>query len=328
MRVVSLLPSATEIVCAIGAQDLLVAKSHECDWPAGLADLPSLTDQKIPPGLDAGEIDRRVREQMGSRDEPDAGLYTLNADALEALQPDLILTQDLCEVCSIDLNTVRKVANRIGERTGTTPAVLSLNPGTVEDILDDILRVGEAIGRTDDALATVLRLKDRLFAAQEYVNPYEEGPVVGFLEWTDPLFVAGHWTVQLIERAGGRHPLNETIADESAGAAAGLNQGLRRAGKSLAVPREVFAAVNPRAIIICPCGMDLEAAAAEARTLGEQDWFRALPAVRAGKVAVVDGSQMFNRPGPRVVEAFEWLVGWLQDRPHLIAPDFPWRAIG
>lgn len=326
MRVVSLLPSATEILCAIGAQDLLVAKSHECDWPPGLEHLPSLTDQKIPRGLAAGDIDRLVREQLDPAD-ADASLYTLNADALEALQPDLILTQDLCEVCSIDLNTVREVANRIGERTGQTPAVLSLNPHTVEDILDDLLRVGEAVGRTDDALATVLRLKDRLFAAQEFVNPYEEGPVVGFLEWTDPLFVAGHWTVQLIERAGGRHPLNETIADESAGAAAGLNQGLRRAGKSLAVPREVFAAVNPRAIVVCPCGMALDEAEREARALLEQEWFCALPAVRAGKVAVVDGSQMFNRPGPRVVEAFEWLVGWLQDRPQLIPADFPWRPL-
>lgn len=327
MRVVSLLPSATEILCAIGAQDLLIAKSHECDWPGGLETLPSLTGQKIPPGLPAGEIDGLVRQEL-SESAGGQSLYTLNAGELEALQPDLILTQDLCDVCSIDLNTVREVAARIGERSGRTPEIVSLNPHTVEDILDDHIRVGEAVGLRDRALATVLRMRDRLFAAQEHVNAYEEGPVVGFFEWTDPIFVAGHWTVQLIERAGGRHPLNETIAAEEAGAAAGLSQGLRRAGKSVTVPSEVFSAVKPRAIIVCPCGLTLDEAEREAKLLFEQDWFRALPAVQAGKVAAVDGSQMFNRPGPRVVEAFEWLVGWLQGRPELIPDGFPWRELG
>lgn len=323
-RIVSLLPSATEILCLIGGRDLLVGRSHECDHPPGLEDLPVLTAQRTQhdpaAGIDADAIDRQVRETLAA----DRSLYTLNDDRLADLQPDLILTQDLCEVCSIDLNTVRGVARRLADRGLREPRILSLNPETVEDVLDDILRVGRAAGLESGARDAVVELRTRLLAAQEFVNPYEEGPVVGFLEWTDPLFIAGHWTVQLIERAGGRHPLNPTAPSPDAGAAAGLQQGERRAGKSVGVPPDVFVATRPGALIVCPCGMTLEQARAETDRLAARPWWADLPAVQSDRVAVVDGNQMFNRPGPRLVDAFEWLVGWLHDRPALIPPGFPW----
>ena len=326
MRIVSLLPSATEIVCAIGAGDLLVGRSHECDHPAQVSPLPALTGQKTAydpaSGVDAAEIDRQVRAQL----DQGGSLYTLNAEALRSLQPDLILTQDLCSVCSIDLEAVRRIAADIAPPGGAGPEILSLNPHTIEDVLDDMLRVGQASGREREATDAVVTLRERFQRAQEFVNPYEQGPVVGFLEWTDPLFIAGHWTVQMIERAGGRHPLNETVAGKGQGAAAGMQQGARKAGKSIAVSPEIFCATNPEAIVIAPCGLTLDQATDAARSLALQPWWSRTPAARNGRIAIVDGSQMFNRPGPRLADAFEWLVGWLQGQPQLAPAGFPARA--
>ncbi len=315
-RVVSLLPSATEILCAVGARELLVGRSHECDFPSGLADLPVLTSQAASPST-ASEIDAEVR----SRVRAGLPLYTLDVDLLRSLAPDVIVTQDLCEVCSIDLATVRRAAESMDPR----PRVVSLDPQGLEDVLDDLLRVGEAVGRAADARDRVVRLRERVYRAQEFVNPFDDGPVVAFLEWTDPLFVAGHWTVQLIERAGGRHPWNPTVAKPDSGAAAGLMQTERLAGKSITVTPEALAQAEPEFVVVAPCGLDLDATREAVRDIEGRDWFRSLPAVRNGRVALVDGNQMFNRPGPRLVDAFEWLVGWLQDRPEIIPDGFPWE---
>ncbi len=327
MRVVSLLPSATEILCAIGGRGMLVGRSHECDFPPGL-DVPVLTSTRTgapapgDPRALSIRIDGQVRALLAQR----APLYTLDSDLLAALQPDLILTQDLCSVCSIDLAAVGRVAERLRAGGHADPAILSLNPHTVEDMLDDMIRVGRATGLDAASTAAALSFQQRMLDTQAHVNPYDDGPVVGFLEWTDPLFVAGHWSVQLIERAGGRHPLNPTVAPEDAGAAAGLQQAARRAGKSIAVPPEVFAATRPDWLIVAPCGLSLDEAWDATADLAGHAWFRDLPAVRAGRVAVVDGSQMFNRPGPRLSEAFEWLVSWLQARPELCPAEIPWRV--
>jgi iron complex transport system substrate-binding protein len=329
MRVVSLLPSATEVLCQIGGQGLLVGRSHECDYPAGEQGVTRLPVRApVSTGgaggsgeaIDPAAIDRQVRDQLSSG----ASLYTLDEALLADLRPDLILTQDLCEVCSIDLKAVRAVADRLPSR----PRILSLNPHTVEDVLDDHLRVGEATGLVRQAEAAVVALRERLFRAQEFVSPFAPGPSVAFLEWTDPLFVGGHWTVQLIERAGAHHPLNPTTPAPGTGEAIGPQQAERRAGKSVRVPPEVLVATRPDRIVICPCGVGLPGVRSMAAALAREPWWDALPAVRpgAGRVALVDGNQMFNRPGPRLAEAFEWLVGWIQHRPELIPPGFPWEA--
>lgn len=297
MRVVSLLPSATELLCLAGGADLLVGRSHECDHPASIADVPVLTGQRTVATTSA-DIDRQVRE---ARSSDDAGLYSLDADALAALAPDVILTQDLCDVCSIDLETVRAVAGRLDP----APAIVSLNPASVEDVLDDLLRVGRAIGRERVAHDAMIELRDRYWTAVDYVNPYEDGPEIAFLEWMDPLFVGGHWTPQLIEAAGGRHSLNPAGA------------------RSRQIAPEDLVAAAPDRVIICPCGYDLSAIRRELPTLVEQRWWRALPAVDEGQVVLVDGNQMFNRPGPRLVDAFRWLVAWINDRPEVMPPGFP-----
>jgi len=309
------------LLCAVGGRGLLVGRSHECDFPAGLEDVPVLTGQKIHETHPA-TIDALVREELARNDGQGAqSLYTLDAAKLASLKPDIILTQDLCEVCSIDLGTVQRVAQSLSP----PPAIVSLNPHTVEDILDDLLRVGDAAGLTHHARTKVVQLRERLFAAAEYVNPFDDGPTVAFLEWTDPIFVGGHWTAQLIERAGARHELNPTRTMPDAGDAAGSQQSQRRAGKSIRVSDADFVASQPEYIIVCPCGFDLGAALKATEALAQRPWWSQLPAVRNGRVAVVDGGQMFNRPGPRVVDAFEWLVGWINGRESMTPQDFPWQ---
>jgi len=332
MRVVSLLPSATEIIARVGGLDRLVGRSHECDRPEGVGRLPALTAQKTAfdgarPDASAA-VDAQVRAAMeDSSGGGAASLYTLDREGLLALEPDVIVTQDLCDVCSIDLDSVRGVAAELSGG-GKDVRVVTLAPETFERVLDDHLTVGRAIGLEAEAGRAMVELRGRWLAAESYVNPYTDRPVVGFLEWTDPLFIAGHWTVQMIERAGGQHPLNETVPRPDTGAAAGLQAGARVAGKSIAVPGEIFAASTPEFLVVCPCGLTLDEAVVEAERLRERaGWWGELPAVKNGRVAVVDGSAMFNRPGPRLVDAFEWLVGWLNDRPELIPEGFPWTTL-
>jgi len=324
VRIVSLIPSATEIVALLGAEDELVGRSHECDYPERVASAPALTSAPTAydpdSGVDARSIDTAVRGAIGSG----LSLYELDTDALAALAPDLVITQDLCEVCSIDAGAVERALEAVPSR----PELLTLNPMSVEDIMDDITRVGAAIGRDDAARRAVVALTHRMDRALEHVNPYDDGPVCGFMEWTDPIFCAGHWSVQIIERAGARHPLNPTRAEPGAGAGAGMQHAQRRAGASIAVEPEDFVASAPELLVVAPCGLTLDQAERALADLRDAaPWFGALPAVRGGRVAVVDGGQMFNRPGPRVVDALEFMVGWINGRDGLIPEGFPWRPM-
>jgi len=303
MRVVSLLPSATETLAVIGGEHLLVGRSHECDYPPSITDRPVLTAQKTHAATSA-EIDQQVREALQSNDSDDTGdrsLYELDADLLRELKPDVILTQDLCDVCSIDLNTVQRIAATLDSH----PTIVNLNPKTIEDVFEDVLKVGSSVDLTDAAEATVVQLREQYWTAIDYVNPYVEGPEVVLLEWMDPLFIAGHWTPQLIRAAGGRFSLNEP------------------GEKSKQIQPEDLLEVSPQRVIICPCGYDIEQTTRELDTLRNTKWWNLLPAVQNNDVVIVDGKQMFNRPGPRLVEAFRWLTGWLNDRPELIPPEFP-----
>lgn len=300
MRVVSLLPSATEILCAVGGESMLVGRSHECDHPPAVADRPVLTAQRTD-AADSAAIDRQVRESL----EEGRSLYTLDAERLRELRPDVILTQDLCSVCSIDLESVRSIAAGMEN----PPEVVSLDPHSVFDVFDDLLTVGRAIGREAEAERAMVDLRASYWEAIDYVNPYAGQPEVAFLEWADPPFCGGHWTPALIEAAGGRHSLNP-------------------AGKpSRQVTPEELIESMPDRLVLCPCGWDLDRAEADLAGLRETNWWPLLPAVQEGRVVVVDGNAMFNRPGPRLVEAFRWLVAWLQDRPEVLPPEFPVREV-
>jgi iron complex transport system substrate-binding protein len=315
LRIASLVPSATEILYAIGGGHLLVGRSHECDYPPEAGSIPVLTAQATT-GSDPADIDRQVRAQLATG----ASLYSLNTSLLESLRPDVILTQDLCSVCSIDLPTVQRLVSGWARQ----PRIVSLNPASFEDVLDSFLTVGEAAGLEQQASRALTELRARAFTAQEYVNPYADGPTVAFLEWTDPLFIGGHWIPQLIERAGGHHPLNPTQAPPEAGAAAGPQQAAKLAGKSIRIPHDILAASDPDILIVCPCGVGLAGAREMTQALRKHDWFTNLRAVRTGRVAIVDGNQMFSRPGPRLVDGLEWLVSYLQGRPEMEPAGFPW----
>ncbi len=325
MRVISLLPSATETLTAIlgfpapeSFSDLppvhLVGRSHECDHPHDVLALPALTTQTTDyPSLGAQSTDQAVRQSVQAGNP----LYTLDADGIRALRPDLILTQDLCSVCSIDLHAVRTLATSLEP----TPTVLSFNPTTVEGVLDDILTLGRAIHREPAAQALVRHLRNRFFLAADLVVPFADGPRLAVLDWPDPLFIAGHWTPALVERAGASHPLNPTPTH------AHTNTTSLPAPPSRRITPEELKAANLDALILCPCGLTLAQTRAEADRLLQRDWFRALPAVQRGHVALVDGNQMFNRPSPRLVDAFEWLAAWVNNHEDRMPPDFPWAPL-
>lgn len=304
LRVVSLLPSATEVLCRIpGGRELLAGRSHECNFPGGLEDLPVLTGQRTHATTSA-EIDAEVRATLAATPEgasPATSLYTLDADLLRELRPDVILTQDLCNVCSIDLETVRGVARTLDP----APEIVSLDPMSFEGVLDDVLRIGEAVGLDAAAHAAMVELRGDWWTAVDYVNPYLDGPEVAFLEWMKPVFIGGHWTPQMIRAAGGRHSLNEPGA------------------KSRVIEPEDLIASMPDRLIICPCGFTIEQTRADLVSLTGERWWPMLPAVQEGRVVIVDGDAMFNRPGPRLADAFRWLVGWINDCPDLIPPGFP-----
>ena len=189
MKVVSLLPSATEILCAVGGEDLLVGRSHECDVPGTIADRPVLTAARTT-GETSAEIDQEVRTMLEAETDPNPSLYRLDVDRLIELSPDVILTQDLCDVCSIDLKTVRGAAALMDP----SPQIVSLNPDSVWDVFDDLLRVGDAVGRGPEAQSAMVAAREAYWSAVDYVNPYVPGPEILFLEWMDPPFVGGHWT--------------------------------------------------------------------------------------------------------------------------------------
>lgn len=300
---------------------MLVGRSHECDWPASIVDRPVLTAARTTFET-SGQVDAAVRAALGGEGEQkNASLYTLDTALLESLAPDVIITQDLCAVCSIDLSTVRGVAAELKRRTGREPTVISLNPQTLEGVFDDIAVVADALGLSRRGDEVIAGLRQRMYDAGDYVNPYADGPNVAFIEWLEPIFIGGHWTPQLIERAGGRHVLNPTEAVVHAGAAAGpIGATQRAAGKSVRVPPEVLLATRPERVIVCPCGLSLAKTRAELARVAASEggaWWRELVARPGVRMAVVDGNHHFSRPGPRLVDAFEWLVGWLNGRPEL-----------
>lgn len=314
LRVISVLPSATEMLCAIGGRSLLVGRSHEDNYPPDVEPVPVVTGQKTS-FTTCADVNTQVTEALGAG----LSLYSLDEARIRELRPDVILTQDICSVCAIDLVTVERLAASMDPR----PRIVSLNPLSLGDVLANLKQVGEAVGLEAEARAYVERLEARIGAARaEAAAALTRGaqvPRVAFVEWPEPLYVGGHWTPQLLRLAGAEHPLNP-CPDDDAGAP-----------KSFAVPAEALVRSAPHAIIVAPCGIGLEGTRRELRrTLCAVPWWEELPAVSAGRVALVDGDAMFNRPGPRLVDALEWLVSYLHGTPPRTAEAraFPWAPLG
>ena len=284
-RICSLLPSATEIVCALGLEERLVGVTHECDFPHSVQDLPRVTSSVIDSeGLSAAQIDQAVRDSLADQ----ATIYHLDRDLLDALHPDLVLTQELCDVCAVGPDEVRSVIKSLSQQ----PHVVSLEPRTLEEVFDSILLVGRLTGSIARAQRLVGDLRARLRAVSEAVRGCPR-PGMLTLEWIDPVFVGGHWVPEMVRIAGGYDVLGQ------------VGRPSREASWD-----EVRAAA-PEVVVAMLCGFDLDRTVREMRSAHLADAWHALPAVREGRVFATDGSSYFSRPGPRLVDGVEVLASIL-----------------
>ncbi|CAA9393768.1 MAG: ABC transporter, substrate-binding protein (cluster 8, B12/iron complex) [uncultured Rubrobacteraceae bacterium] len=281
MRVVSLLPSATEMVHFAGAGDWLVGVTHECDHPPGVERLPRLTSSRIDPTLSGAEIDAEVNRLVTD----DESIYALDVDLLENLAPDLVVTQGLCEVCAVSTSLVEEAVSSL--RSG--PELLVLNPTSLEDVLEDTVRIGEALGRGERARRDVAALRCRLDEIEETVAGLR-CPSVGCIEWLDPPFSAGHWVPEMVRLAGGRELF------------AGPGE------RSVRLEWETVFEAAPEVLVLMPCGFDAKRAAGEAKALPSLPGWPDLPAVKEDRVWAVDANSFFSRPAPRLVEGVEILA--------------------
>ena len=285
MRIVSLVPHATELLFELGLGRDVVAVTHECDYPEDALELPQVTSDALPPGLSAAEIDAAVRERTLKGE----SIYELDETMLAEQEPDLIVTQALCPVCAVSYEEVTEIAARLP----TAPQVVSLDPHTLGETLGDVRTVAEATGARDAGIELVGAIAARIDRVKLAVRGLER-PRVAALEWLDPVFLAGHWTPQLIELAGGEDPLGMT------------------GEPSETVTWEQLAATRPQLVVVMPCGYDAERALSEGEEHAEQ-----LASLGAERVVAVDASSYFSRPGPRLIDGLELLA-------HLLHPEqFP-----
>jgi iron complex transport system substrate-binding protein len=283
VRVASLLPSATEMVHFCGAGDALVGVTHECDYPDGVEKLPHLTSSRIDGhDMTSAEIDAAVEEHL-----TEAGsIYALDARLLAELAPDLIVTQSLCDVCAVSMDLLGDALARLNYE----PEVISLNPTSLREVLDDTVRIGEVLGNGEETRAKVAALEERLARVEEIVAGLPR-PRVGCIEWLDPPFSAGHWVPEMVGIAGGVEIL----------AASGKPSA--RLGWE-----EVYEA-TPEVLVLMPCGFDARRTVEEARrVLPDLPGWSRLPAVGEGRVWAVDANSYFSRPAPRLVDGVEILA--------------------
>ena len=282
MRVVSLLPSATEMVHFAGAGDSLVGVTHECDHPLGVENLPHLTSSLIDgKNMSSAEIDAAVNRNLTDDD----SIYALDVGLLEELAPDLIVTQGLCEVCSVSLNLVERVAAGLSIQ----PEVFSTDPTSLREVLDDTIAVGKLVGKEDETRRKVAGLEKRLSRVEETISGLDR-PRVGCLEWLDPPFSAGHWVPEMVRLAGGEELF------------AGSGE------RSVRLSWETVFEADPDVLVMMPCGFDADRAVQEARHLPELDGWKELSAVKNNRVWAVDANSHFSRPAPRLVEGTEILA--------------------
>lgn len=296
MRIASLVPSATELLFALGLGPSVVAVTHECDHPAEVTALPQLTRSMIPAGLDPADIDAVVRERVGAGE----SLYGLDSDRLGELDVDLIVTQQVCEVCAVSSDDVRAIAARLPSR----PSVLSLDPSTLHEVLDDAVTLANAAGVPAAGVALRGSLAARIDAVRAATRAARR-PRVATLEWLDPPYCGGHWVPEMIEAAGGVDAF-----------------GTEAGARSRALGWEEVGASRPDVVVVMPCG--LYAAEAEAEAKRHRGRLAALDAVQ---IHAVDAASSFSRPGPRLADGVE-LLGHLL-HPELVDPPsaLEWRRV-
>lgn len=294
MRIVSLLPAATEICFALGLGTEVVGVSPECDYPAATHEKRVVSRALLEY---EGRTSAETSKMVGGALAQGGGLYEINEDALGQLEPDVLLTQALCEVCAPSVADVRAVAARLPKR----PRILSLDPHSLKDMLEDIGRVGKACGAAPAAVSLVEDLRERLERVAFLTGRVHERPKTACIEWLDPLFAAGHWVPEMVALAGGE----DVLAEPSE--------------KSRRLEPKDVAMAAPEVVVLMPCGFHLDRARSEARPLLTQPWWKDLPAARKNRVWVTDGSSYFNRPGPRLIDGLE-ILG------HILHPEIFPRA--
>ena len=302
-RIVTLLPSATEIVCALGFQGQLVGRSHECDFPRSVERIPALTEPKFNPEGTSAQIDERVKKIVGDA----LSVYRVDPARLRELRPDVIVTQSQCEVCAV---SERDVEAAVAEWLGARPQIVSLAPYGLDDIFNDMQRVADALGAHTRGTELVERLRARLAQIADKARGASERPTVAMIEWIDPLMAAGNWMPTLVEMAGG------------------VNLFGKAGEHSPWMKFEELAAKDPDVILIAPCGFDMDRAAQDLPALTKRSQWNTLKAVRTQRVFMADGNQYFNRPGPRIAESLEILAEITQpDLFHFHHEGSGWRRL-
>ncbi|MFN2329610.1 MAG: cobalamin-binding protein [Chromatocurvus sp.] len=300
MRIVSLLPSATEIVCALGLQEHLVGVSHGCNYPAGVDALPRMTSTRVPYNAGSDEIDAYVREHLGDNLadnlSDNTALYDLDLDALAAVRPDVVVSQALCDVCAVATGDVRDAIRSLpGE-----PTLIDLTPNSLTDVFDDMLRVGEATGAQAAAqnLVSSLRARRDHVAERSDTIAKADRPRVMFFEWLLPPFSGGHWNPELVNLAGG-HDLLGSPGEPSR-----------------TLDWQMVTDASPELAFIACCGFGIERALLDIAALGENPAWLSLPAVREKRIFVADGNAYFSSPGPRLLDGLELMAHALHPTVH------------
>lgn len=300
MRIVSLLPAATEIVAALGLTDSLVGISHECDYPPEVNDKPRVTHCEIyGKGLSSVAVDQWVNQALSSK----RALYTVDTTLLRELEPDVIVTQQLCDICAIDYASVVTIANSLPKK----PQIVNLSPSSLADIFSDIRRVAEAVGAVERSEIAIEALARRVDAVKLSASKAKSRPRCFLMEWIDPPFCAGHWSPELIELAGGADPLGKKWMP------------------SIRVSWEQISDAQPEIVVLACCGYDVERTKLDIPILRGNTLWESLPAVRDNKIYAVNGSAYFSRPGPRIVDSLEILAEIIH--PHIFAGRFPKREV-
>lgn len=296
MRIASLLPSATEILCALGLGDSLVGVSHECDYPPEVVGRPILTEPKIDPSGNSAAIDGAVRRLV--RD--GLSVYRIKTEVLQQVQPELIVTQEQCEVCAV---SYRDVVEATSQLLAKPAAIVSLKPVRLDDVFDDMQRVADAAECGAAGLALTQRLRARLDAVRTRAAMVHSRPRVACIEWMEPLMAAGNWVPELVALCGGTYDM------------------IAPGAHSPTLSWDDLVRAAPDVIIIMPCGFKLQQTQPELPRLTQRPEWKHLPAVRNRRVYAVDGNAYLNRPGPRIVESAELLAGLIQ--PGFFAAKIP-----
>ena len=282
-RTVSLIASATEIVCALGGRDHLVGRSHECDYPLDVLKLPCCTESRISADGKSREIDRSIKDLLANA----LSVYRVDAAQLRALAPEIIVTQTQCEVCAV---TPDDLTEALREWLGGQPQIVALEPNGLSDVWRDIGRVAEALEVAPRARELTTRLQGRMSEIERVAAGLAERPRIACIEWIDPLMAAGNWMPTLVRMAGGHNLFGVENAH------------------SPWLTWEALRSADPDAIVVLPCGFDIATTRRNMPALTGLDGWQDIKAVRAGRVFLVDGKQYFNRPGPRLVESLEILA--------------------